>query len=376
MRKRTSPPFRWLPDLPGLRLVQVRRWARVSDDDLVSIPPEEAVELHLDGLQDTAADWTEVGHRSHLRAWVEWCREEGGIDSMNELTGRDIYEFRRWRREGGYSKGKDEIAPKTLHSALSTVRAFLRTCASIEAVPEDLYERVQLPNLTRDQEVSDSWLPPERVPPILDYLNNYEYASRDHVLWALVWHTGARVGGIRALDLKDVELNGDEPGLSYRHRPGTGTPLKNDEQGERYNRISRHVTEILRDYIDGPRKDVTDEHGRSSLVTTAQGRPSAGCIRDAFYRWTRPCFVGEGCPHDKDPDTCKHVEHDYMSGCPSARSPHDVRKGRVTKYRHDGVPRGVVADRLDCSEDILDKHYDRANEREKASRRWEFINDD
>jgi len=65
-----------------------------------------------------------------------------------------------------------------------------------------------------------------------------------------------------------------------------------------------------------------------------------------------------------------------MNACPSSRSPHDVRKGRVTKYRNDGVPRGVVADRLDCSEEILDKHYDRANEREKADRRWEFIDDE
>ncbi len=87
-------------------------------------------------------------------------------------------------------------------------------------------------------------------------------------------------------------------------------------------------------------------------------------------------MVGEGCPHDEDPDTCEYARHLKMSSCPSARSPHDVRKGRVTKYRNDGVPRGVVADRLDCSEEILDKHYDRANEREKADRRWEFIDDD
>lgn len=330
----------------------------MSDDDLIPIPPKEAVELHLDKLQDTSAEWTETSHRSHLRAWVEWCREEGGIDSMDELTARDIYEFRRWRRDGGYSKGNDEIAPRTLHTALSTVRAFLRTCASIEAVPEDLYERVQLPSLSRNEQISDSWLPPERVTPILDYLDSYQYASRDHVVWVLVWHTGARLGGIRALDLGDVELEGSEPGLTYRHRPGTGTPLKNDDKGERYNRISRRVATVLGDYIDGPRKDVVDDNGRRPLVTTEHGRISPTCIRNAFYRWTRPCFVGEECPHDEDPETCEYTKYVGMTKCPSARSPHDVRKGRVTKYRHDGVPRGVVADRLDCSEEVLDMHYD------------------
>ncbi|WP_436927115.1 tyrosine-type recombinase/integrase [Halosimplex amylolyticum] len=348
----------------------------MSDDDLISIPPQEAVDLHLDSLEDTSADWTETSHRSHLRAWVEWCREEGGIDSMDEVTGRDIYEFRRWRRNGGYSRGEDEIAARTIHTALSTLRAFLRTCASIEAVREDLFEKVQLPTLSRNEQVSDSWLPPERVQPILDYLSSYEYASRDHVIWVLVWHTGARLGAVRALDLGDVELDGDEPGLKYRHRPETGTPLKNNDQGERYNRISRRVARVLQDYIEGPRVEVTDDHGRTPLVTTKHGRLSPTCIRNAFYRWTRPCKVNEECPHDENPDTCEYARHTGMSSCPSARSTHDVRKGRVTKYRNDGVPRGVVADRLDCSEEILDKHYDRANEREKADRRWEFIDDE
>jgi len=182
LRVRTRPPLWRLSVLPRVRLVRMRRWPRVTGDDLIPIPPKEAVELHLDKLQDTSADWTEKGHRSHLRAWVEWCRKEGGIDSMDEVTGRDIYEFRRWRREGGYSRGDGEIAPRTLHTALSTLRAFLRTCASIEAVHGDLYEKVQLPSLSRNEQISDSWIQPERIEPILDYLGDYRYASRDHVI--------------------------------------------------------------------------------------------------------------------------------------------------------------------------------------------------
>lgn len=64
---------------------------------------------------------------------------------------------------------------------------------------------------------------------------------------------------------------------------------------------------------------------------------------------------------------------DEMSKCPSSRSPHDARKTRVKKYRNDGVPRAAVSDRLDASEDILNKHYDRASKREKADRRWRFF---
>lgn len=170
-------------------------------------------------------------------------------------------------------------------------------------------------------------------------------------------------------------MDDEKPGLDYKHRPETGTPLKNDEKGERFNRISDNVAQTLRDYIDGPRKETTDDEGRAPLVTTAQGRVSHSCVRIAFYRWTRPCHFGEPCPHDKDPDSCEWAEFQKMSTCPSARSPHDVRKARVTKYRNDGVPRGVVSDRLDASEQVLDKHYDRASKREKADRRWAHFDD-
>lgn len=138
-------------------------------DDLSSVTPSKAVELHQESMKDDAAEWTRTSHKSHLRAFVEWCREEGGIDDMNELRGRGPYEFRIWRRNGGYSQG--------------------------------------------------------------------------------------------------------------------------------------------------------------------------------------------------------------MSKCPSSRSAHDVRNARVTKYRNDGVPGGGVSDRLDASEQVLDKHYDRSSKREKADRRWRIIHE-
>ncbi|WP_434521095.1 tyrosine-type recombinase/integrase [Halorubrum sp. AS12] len=343
-------------------------------DDLQSISPADARDLHLEALRDEAADWTYRSHESHLRAFIEWCEEEGEIEDMNQLTGRDIFHFRRWRRNGGYSKGMDdEIAPRTLASALTVVRVFMKFCGQIEAVPPDFYERVDLPSLTKDDQVSDSTIQPERVPEILKYLAKYEYASRDHAVWALVWHTGIRLGGLRALDLGDVHLDVDEPHIELVHRPGKGTPLKNQMDGERVNRISDRVAEILQDYIDGPRIENTDDHDRNPLYTTREGRLSPSAVRITFYRWTRPCAIGVKCPHGEDPETCEHTQYTKMSGCPSARSPHDVRKARVTRYRNDNVPRAIVSDRLNSSEDVLDLHYDRASDLEKAERRWEFL---
>ncbi|PSQ31646.1 integrase [Halobacteriales archaeon SW_6_65_46] len=338
-----------------------------------SISPEKAVEMHLRNVASNDAAWTRTSHESDLRPFLEWCQEEGGIEHLHDLTGRDLFEFRIWRRDGGYSNGQvDELAPATLDGNLSTVRSFLKFAATIDAVHDDLFEKVPLLDLSKHDEVSDSYITPERVPEIVDYLGQYEYAGRDHVVWTLIWKTGMRISGVRALDLRDLSLDGSRPILQLRHRPPT-TPLKNDEKSERDNRIDDHTRVVLQGYLEGPRVSKLDDEGRKPLVTTEYGRVTHSAIRDSVYRWTRPCQVGLGCPHDLDPDSCEYTYHDYMSKCPSARSPHDVRKARVTAHRNENVPRGVVSDELDASEDVLDKHYDRASKRKKAHRRWRLI---
>ena len=342
-------------------------------DELQPVSPADAVELYLGSRKDDAAEWTITSHEARLRPFVEWCQVED-VENLNDLDGRDLYQYRVWRREGGYSESEvAELAPATLETSLSTLRTFLQFAADIEAVHEDLYTKVPIPDLSNADEVSDSKMVPERAPPILEYVERYEYGSRDHVILLLMWHTGARIGGVRALDLQDCDLDEDTPGLNYVHRPDRGTPLKNDRKSERFNRISREVAQVIRDYIEGPREEKSDEHGRDPLITTTHGRASPTTVRETVYKWTRPCMVGEGCPHEREIEDCEATYYKQASKCPSSRSPHDWRKARVTKYRNDGVPRSVVSDRLDASEKILDKHYDRASKRKRAERRWREI---
>ena len=347
-------------------------------DDLEPLPPQQAVSMYLDAKQDDLTEATLSGQKYRLEAFVQWCDEED-VDNLNELTGRDLYAYRVWRREGN-GEDRDAVKPVTLRGQLATLRAFLKFCGEIEAVSPDLFDRVPLPNISSGEEVSDTTLPPDRVEEILAYLGRYEYASRDHVTVLLGWRTGARIGGLRALDLKDLDLDGDHPRIEgpavhFVHRPETGTPLKNKEKSTRWNRIGEHVAKAIRDYIEGPRHDVTDDHGREPLLTTASGRPVASTVRDTLYRVTRPCWRGEACPHDRNPDECEATRMSKASTCPSARSPHNLRSGRVTYYRRQDVPRRVVKDRLNASEDILDKHYDRRTERERAEQRSNHLPD-
>ncbi|SNR49128.1 tyrosine-type recombinase/integrase [Halorubrum vacuolatum] len=340
-------------------------------DDLEPLDPARAVEMYLEARQDELSDRTLSGHMYRLDAFVQWC-EETGVENLNDLSGRDMYEFRIWRREGN-GEDREPITTITLRGQLATVRSFLGFCAEVNAVPEALREKVPLPTVTSAEGVSDSTLDPERAVDILDYLSRYRYASRRHVVMLLLWHTGARVGGIRALDVGDCDLDSDRPGVKFAHRPESDTPLKNGPSGERWNAISAHVARVLQDYIKSERENVVDKFGRHPLVTTSKGRPAVSTLRSDLYVITRPCWRTGKCPHDREIEDCQATMTLHASKCPSSRSPHDVRSGRVTAYKRDDVPRQVVSDRLNASEDVLDRHYDRRGEREKAEQRRDYL---
>ncbi|WP_254861740.1 site-specific integrase [Halovivax gelatinilyticus] len=342
------------------------------------ITPTEAVEMYHEAMRDEHAASTRTSAVYRLDAFVQFC-DEHEIENLNDLDGRDLIRFRTWRREGK-GDGRTPIKLVTLKGQLATLRRFLRFAANISAVEPELYEQLNLPTLKNGEAVSESTLKPERAISILQYLERAKPASRDHIIVMLLWRTGARTGGIRALDLRDLDLDGSHPRLAgpaihFVHRPETDTPLKNHDQGTRWNRISDSTARYLKDYVEYHRPDTTDSHGREPLLATSHGRIVGNTIRTALYRVTRPCWRGEPCPHDKDPDTCEATYLDHASKCPSARSPHDVRSGRVTYYRREDVPRRIVQDRLNASEDILDRHYDRRSDREQAEQRSNHLPD-
>lgn len=341
------------------------------------------MEMYLETREGDLREQTHTAHRYRLTAFVRWCEAEG-FESMDEVGGRDLHTFRSARRDGfeDYDEenmgGYDELTNQTLHNQLSTLRVFLRFCSQIDAVADDLASKIILPKVRPEEEVSDSTLDPARAASIVEYLDRYHYASRDHVVMLLLWHLGCRTGAIRGIDLEDLDLEGDHPktegpAIHLVHRGET--PLKNGSRGERWNAISNYVAQVVEDYIDGPREDVVDDVDRDPLLTTSQGRPVHGTIRNTIYRLTRPCWRGEECPHDRDPDTCDATTYAHASECPSSRSPHDVRSGSLTRHLLDGTPRDVVQERMNVSEQVLDQHYDRRTAREKMEQRRRYLPD-
>jgi len=333
-------------------------------DELEPLAPGAGRDLYLEHRRGEVSESTLSSHRYRLNEFVEWC-EEQEVHNLNDLTGRDLHAYRVHRRES------DDLKAVTLQGQLSTLRVFLKFCSSVDAVEEGLHEKILLPKVSGEQQASRTTLEPERAEKILDYLGKYQYASRQHVLLTLLWRTGLRMGTTRAIDLGDYDP--DTPGVELVHRPEQDTPLKNKDRGERWVALRPHTVTVIDEYIAGPRKDVTDEYDREPLLTTAQGRASTSTIQGSVYTLTRPCIHDE-CPHaEYDPETCEFTKRENSTKCPSSRSPHDVRSGAITAHLLNDVPVEVVSGRMDVTQSVLDRHYDRRSEREKMEQRRKYL---
>lgn len=341
-------------------------------DDLRSLDPREALQMWLDRQRAEKSEETVQSYFYRVRQFVDWLHDEG-IEDLNDLTGRDVFRYDSHRRSEGLSKS-------ALNNQLGTITLFLRFCGDVEAVPPELPAKVDVPTISKAEQADDEKLTAGRAETIRSNLERYDYASRDHALFTLAWHTGARLGALRSLDLRDCYLNDDDldrlaheddldaedldkftiPFVFFRHRPETDTPLKNQGDGERPVALSDGVGELLREFIEVSRPEVEDEHGRKPLFASRKGtgRMSKGAIRSRFNIVTQPCRYGT-CPHDRDQDTCEALNHGYESRCPSSRSPHRIRTGSITHHRDEGWPPEVLAERVNATPEVIRTHYDK-----------------
>lgn len=228
--------------------------------------------------------------------------------------------------------------------------------------------------VSKDDEICEDILTRQEATAALEYLERYEYATTRHVTFLILWKTGMRIGGLRALDLDDFDRG--RPALELRHRPETGTPLKQNEKGQRDVLLSWDTAKVIEDYISDQRPDVEDEYGREPLLASREGRVVQTPIQKNVYTATRPCVYNSGkCPFDREPESCEVLQYDRASKCPGSVSPHALRRGYVTAARNAGQPKEVTGERVNMSGKILKKHYDKGSYDEKAERRRDHLCD-
>lgn len=333
-----------------------------------SIGPADAVGMYLEKLSDEQkAEWTRKAHRYRTEHFVRWCEETGRTD-LSTLDGADLYEYRQWRKADG------DLNVVSLQTQLTTIRIFIEFCEDIGVVEEGLSETIQVPTVSNETGSRDRILEASRAEQILDWLATDAFGSFDHLVIRLLWRTGMRVGEVRAIDCRDYDS--DEQWLRIQHRPEQGTPLKNGDNGERIVNLNDRSCNVIDEYLADYRDDVTDEHGREPLLTTAHGRPTRSTIRRHVYRCTQPCQRTEECPHDVDMDDCDARGYkDVPSECPSILRPHDIRRGSVTHWLREDVPTEVISGRMDVSRKVLEQHYDRRGLETLADQRREWVDE-
>lgn len=333
-----------------------------------SLPhPRAALRTYLETRHDELSAATLQAHTYRLKHFVRWC-DQADITDLHTLTGTDLHQFRLWRQDEG------DLNPVSVHTQLSTLRVFLKFCERIEIVSDSLYEAVILPDLADGQDQRTTTLSPDHADAALDYLDTYEYASADHITLLLLWRTGMRVGALRSLDVDDYAPQAAR--LHVQHRPQGGTTLKQGVGGERYISLHSTVCAVLNDYLDTTRPDVTDAHGRHPLVVfSTRGRPARSTLRRHVHRCTQPCLWLGNCPHDRSMDSCADIGHGDGFDCPSSRPPHDVRRGAITHWLAQDVPKPAVADRMNVTEGVLDAHYDQRTAETKAEQRRQFLDE-
>jgi integrase len=340
----------------------------MPQDDLEPLAPQDALDWYLEHRRDSLRTATRRKHQSALGTFVDWTADVG-IDDMNDVGGRQLMEFKTWR------KSEADLAVVSLNGNLAILQRFLRFCEKIDAMADGVADRVPLPNVPPEEEVNYQVPTDEEVKAIRSYYRRFEYASRRHVEFELIAEVGVRLGGVRAIDLGDFDA--DEKVIRLRHRPeGTddlGTPLKNGRDGERLVNISDQLRDFVVDYVDHNRADVTDKFGREPMFTTTGGRPSTATIRRDFYKMSRPCAYSNDCPHDRDVADCDAAKNKNAADCPARFSTHPLRKWAIMNQLDAGVPKELLSDRVDVSVPVLDKHYDQRTEEQKSRRRREEL---
>jgi len=258
----------------------------MSENRQRDLTPTEAAERFIAKRRNKNTEKTVRSYENRLRQFVRWAHERDDVETMRDLDGWIIDEYERFLDERG-------DAPATVQGKLVALNELVKYCVRLDVVDADLPQRVEIPNLSKDDQTSDKMLEAPDARRLLQYYRNStkDYGTRHHVTLELMWHVGGRISCFLALDLEDYDA--DEQVLRFRHRPPTR--LKDGTDHERNVALTDATADALDFWIARERYDKKDENGRTPLLTTAQG--AAGRVDTADVGVSgHPALYGHGVP--------------------------------------------------------------------------------
>lgn len=328
------------------------------------VPPRQARHQFLETRKSTQKHSTYRAYKFPTRSFVEYL-ESHGVNSTTDIEG---FHIEKWKLK----RQSEEIAPATLKSNIKHIKTFLIWCERSSLAERGIGQDVEVPNISIQDAASQEYITKNVANEIKSYLETYEYATREHATFLLLWETGCRISGAIALDLSD--LRPGEQIVEFVDRKQAGTALKNGKTGERNVTITEDLLRVLTDYIKMHRHDVKDDYNRSPLFTTPCGRASRQRHYKNVVAFSRPCVYAEGCPEGRDVPACEAAQYKKKApSCPVNTSPHPIRRGSITNHLNIGWPKDKVSDRCDVGVDILDKHYNEQTKEDERKQRLKYV---
>ena len=329
---------------------------------LKSRPMDEVLnEFREKKLEEIASTGQYKRKLDYLQTYLE---NEARVETTDDLTSEDVERYDTWRKYESLNRDKP-LSDTTLRDDMYLFREFIQHLIEHRMAPVRFEKCVNIPDNESGEGVDEKKLEPEIAKAALEYLRKYEYADVEHIAMELMCQSGPRKNGLRGRDVAHFDYK--ERVLKYEHEETT--PLKKDESSEREIDIYGDVPEFIQDYLKNQRPDVTDDEGREPLLTKGDGRISASMLQKIAYKWTRPCAIGLGCPHDRDPDECEAAQKNNSAyKCPSSRAPHHIRTGYITDQKNRGVSSDAIDQRCDVSPRVQDLHYDLPDDTEERER--------
>lgn len=357
---------------PGT-IEEVRRAANKGDPTASNADPQQQrslrdlYETFLDRRTDRSPA-TRRQYRETIPDFIEFTEEKGRV-APSEITPILLDDYvdllnERYDRDA------------SVHKYTKNIRTWLKWLSKRNLCEEEAYGVLDKDSLGLSPNARDEAPSIAETKAILENLRQNRYGSQQHALTEVLSDAGPRIGGVYSLDIGDFHPKRNE--LEFRHRPDTGTRLKNggtdsnsEGDGERFVTISQSTVKALIAYIESSdnRPDVTDEYGRKPLFATSQGRASRATLRRWVYqatscRWANTELLEVDCDGNCSPDS---------DICSCSYYPHALRRGAIVHRLSNGLAPHRASERFDVSPKVIEKHYDPRTKRQRKDDRAEAV---
>jgi|APHM01.1.fsa_nt_gi Site-specific recombinase XerD len=126
---------------------EVQTLVEQATESLQPISPSDGIDRFLDWKKEETSPQTITEYRRKLEHFSDFCQRRD-IDNLNELDGRLLQDYRRYRRVETAPQSAP-LSPKTMRDDMYLFRDFVDYLEGIDGVSAGLSETIRIPDLDK-----------------------------------------------------------------------------------------------------------------------------------------------------------------------------------------------------------------------------------